>query len=60
MIDHQGLKILFECDSCAEIFESEERAEFDDAWAAAKRDGWSCRKIANQWLHGCPSCGVPT
>lgn len=60
MIDRQGLKILFECDSCDEVFESDERAEFGDAWAAAKRDGWTTRQIAGEWLHGCPKCGVPT
>lgn len=54
MIDHQGGKILIECDSCAEVFEGE------NAEPEAKREGWRTRKIADEWLHGCPKCGVPT
>ena len=57
-IDRQGLKIYIECDSCTGIFEGAERAEFKDVWAAAKRDGWRTRKIGNEWVHGCPKCGV--
>lgn len=60
VIDHQGLKILFECDTCDAVWESEEREEFDDAWSRAKADGWSVRKIVDEWLHGCPHCGAPT
>lgn len=53
MIDRQGNKILFECDSCDEVFESDEDEDFSDAWARAKRDGWKCRKVGNDWVHGC-------
>jgi hypothetical protein len=60
MIDRQGGKILIECDSCDEVFTGEEDAEFIDVLNAAKSDGWSVRKIAREWLHGCPKCGVPT
>ena len=59
MIDHQKGAILIECDSCAEVFDGES-AEWADVWNAAKREGWRTRKIANEWLHGCPKCGVPT
>jgi rubredoxin len=59
MIDRQHGKIIFECDSCDETFDAE-TGDFNDAWAAAKRDGWRSRKIASEWLHGCPKCGVPT
>lgn len=49
MIDRQkGGIILVECDSCPE------------ARAVIKREGWKVGKIANEWLHGCPRCGVPT
>lgn len=59
MIDRQSGKILFECDSCDEVFDTE-TADFADALAMIKREEWSVRKIAGEWLHGCPRCGVPT
>lgn len=60
MIDRQHGKIVIECDSCKETFAGEKGEEFDVVWAAAKRDGWTVRKIAKEWLHGCAKCGVPT
>lgn len=59
MIDRQGGKVLIECDSCDEVFEGEDREEFTAVWARAKREGWRTRKIAEEWLHGCPECGAP-
>jgi hypothetical protein len=58
MIDCQGAKVLIECDSCDEVFEGEDRAEFAEVWLAAKRDGWKAKKIGNEWVHGYPRCGV--
>ena len=60
MIDRQHGKIIIECDSCDETFEGENGEEFAVVFAAAKREGWSARKIANEWLHGCGKCGAPT
>jgi hypothetical protein len=60
MIDRQHGKIIIECDSCSETFEGENGEEFTEVWSGAKRDGWHTRKIANEWLHGCPKCGIPT
>lgn len=60
MIDRQNGKILIECDSCDEVFEGEPGEEFAAVWASAKRDGWRLRKVADEWLHGCEKCGVPT
>jgi len=60
MIDRQSNRVLIECDSCDEVFEGEEGIEFIGVWAQAKREGWKTRQIADQWLHGCPKCGVPT
>lgn len=60
MIDRQHGKIVIECDSCEETFEGEEGAEFAEVWSDAKRSGWKTRKIADEWLHGCPRCGIPT
>lgn len=58
MIDRQANKILIECDSCDDVFSGEEGRDFAEVWVNAKRDGWRTRKIANEWLHGCPKCGV--
>lgn len=60
MIDRQSGKVLIECDSCDEVFEGAPGEEFAQVWASAKREGWSTRKIADEWLHGCEKCGVPT
>lgn len=60
MIDRQFGKLIISCDSCDETFESEKDESFDEVWAGAKREGWRTRKIVNEWLHGCPKCGVPT
>lgn len=59
MINRQHGKLVFECDSCSEIFEAD-TDDFAEAWAEAKREGWRSRKIANEWLHGCPTCGATT
>lgn len=58
MIDRQGRRILIECDSCDEVFQGEEGEEFADVWAGAKSEGWRTRKVADEWVHGCPKCGV--
>jgi hypothetical protein len=58
MMDRQRGKILFECDSCDEVLDTE-TGDFDDARAMMQREGWKARKIAGEWLHGCPHCGVP-
>lgn len=54
MIDRQGNKILFECDTCDDVFEGDEHEEFSDAWGRARRDGWRCRKVRDEWIHACP------
>lgn len=49
------------CDTCGEEFPGEPGQEFGEVWGMAKRDGWRVRKIAGEWMHGCPKprC-VPT
>jgi hypothetical protein len=59
MIDRQGGRILVECDSCSEVLDTE-TADFEEARGLMRTEGWKVRKIANEWLHGCPKCGVPT
>lgn len=60
MIDRQHGRIVIECDSCDAVFTGEHKQPFEEAWSMAKRDGWTTRKIADVWLHGCPDCGAPT
>lgn len=55
MIDRQKGEIVFECDSCDETFPAGSN-DFTEAWALAKRDGWTSRKIGNDWVHACPDC----
>lgn len=55
MIDRQHGKIIFECDCCPETFESE-TADFNEAWTAAKAEGWRSKKVAEEWLHSCGKC----
>lgn len=47
----------FECDSCDAVIDGES-SDFATAWAKAKREGWKCKKIADEWVRGCPRCGV--
>ena len=58
MMDRQSGKIVWECDSCNETFDSDEGEDFSTAWARAKCDGWKTKKIGSEWVHGCPRCGV--
>lgn len=59
MIDRQNGGIIYiECDSCDEVLDTETK-EFEEARSVMRREGWKVRKIADEWLHGCPNCGVP-
>lgn len=58
MIDRQGGKIVWECDSCDATFEWDDPDDFQGGWNSAKRDGWRAKKIGDEWVHGCPRCGV--
>ena len=58
MIDRQGDKIIWECDSCSETFEWPDRNGFQEGWSEARRLGWRARKIGNDWVHACPACEV--
>lgn len=60
MIDRQNGGIIYvECDSCDEVLDTETK-DFEEARSVMRREGWKVRKIAEEWLHGCPHCGVPT
>jgi hypothetical protein len=47
--------LVIECDACPETFEGES-GEFNEVWAAAKRDGWTAKKVGDLWIHECPTC----
>lgn len=51
--DH-GL-VMFECDDCGEVFDSEIH-DFSEAWQAAKEEGWVAAKLGGKWEHFCPEC----
>lgn len=59
MIDRQHGRIIIECDSCDATHDGERGEEFAAVWNAARQEGWTARKIAGEWLHGCPRCGAP-
>lgn len=59
MIDRQGGKLIVECDSCDDVLDTG-TADFSECREIMKREEWKVRKIAGEWLHGCPKCGVPT
>lgn len=57
MIDRQYGNLLFECDSCPDIFQTD-TDDFSDAWEKAKCEGWKTRKLGNLWVHACQQCAV--
>jgi rubredoxin len=56
MIDRQGGRLIFECDTCDSTFEGEKGDEFATTWNAAKSEGWKAMKIGRDWVHACPDC----
>jgi hypothetical protein len=56
MIDRQHGRVIIDCDVCDDTFEGQRGEEFESVWAGARREGWTTRKIANEWLHACPGC----
>lgn len=56
------ITVTIECDTsgCTSTHEGSPGDDFSAVWADAKSEGWTTRKIANEWMHGCKSCGAPT
>ena len=55
-IDRQrGGKIIFECDGCDEIVETNE-TDFETALAIAKEAGFRVTKYKGEWMHFCSTC----
>jgi len=57
MMDRQHGLILFECDVCGTVLETDER-DFDTARGMLRSEGWSARKLGADWVHACSKCGV--
>lgn len=59
MLDRQHGKILFECDGCGEVLQTD-TGDFTAALALMKSDGWSNRRLGRgevaDWNHYCPKC----
>ena len=58
MMDQQRGKIIFECDACGEVLETD-HSDVATAWRTAAKEEWESRKIGQDWVHGCPRCGRP-
>lgn len=56
--DRQHGNIVFECDACGDVLETEQ-ADWGSAWNKAKHEGWRSRKIDDVWVHHCDNCEVP-
>jgi Fe2+ or Zn2+ uptake regulation protein len=54
-VDRQHGYIIFECDSCNEVYEVD-HDDFDRAYAQVKQSGWKAIKIGKDWEHHCPDC----
>jgi len=55
MLDRQKGNIIFECDGCADVLETE-TGDFDSAMNLFRREGWKARKIGEDWMHLCRKC----
>ena len=60
MLIRQYKTVAFECDSCDNVVQGDSDDSFEVVWKAAKDQGWTTRKVAGEWLHGCATCGEPT
>jgi Zn finger protein HypA/HybF involved in hydrogenase expression len=55
MLDRQHNQFSYECDACDDTLETGE-AEFSDALARFRCEGWKAEKIGEEWTHLCPTC----
>lgn len=55
MIDRQHDVILFQCDGCAAVLDTETE-NFDTARNILRRKQWQPRKSGDDWQHFCPKC----
>ncbi len=55
MLDRQKGGIVFECDGCNEVLETE-TSNFDAAVNMLNREDWRSKKVGNGWEHYCFRC----
>lgn len=55
MLDRQHNNLIFECDSCSEVLETETR-DFSEALRLMRNAGWRAAKIGVDWVHTCAQC----
>lgn len=55
MLDRQHGKIVFECDSCGEVFNTD-TGDFHDAIVYLNAREWQFKYIAKIWCHYCRKC----
>jgi hypothetical protein len=55
MLDRQKGNIVFECDGCGAVGETN-TGDFTAALNMIKRDGWHAIKEGSDWCHYCSRC----
>jgi hypothetical protein len=55
VLDRQKGNVVFECDACDGVLETE-TGDFDAAFNRFRREDWVARKIGDVWCHYCKSC----
>jgi hypothetical protein len=48
-------KIVFECDACDEILDTD-TDDFPEALRTLRGDDWKSEKVGDDWTHLCPRC----
>jgi hypothetical protein len=54
-IDRQKGNIVFECNGCHEVLETD-TANWDTAMNLLHREHWRARKKGDEWHHYCDKC----
>lgn len=55
MIDRQHGKIIFECDACGEVLETD-TSDFTAALTAMRAAQWRAAPFGKDWVHTCNGC----
>jgi len=55
MLDRQKGNVVFECDGCDEVLETE-TSNFDAAVNMLNQEDWRSRKVGDTWEHYCLKC----
>lgn len=55
MMDRQKGDLVFECDGCGEVLETD-TSNFEAAQSVLKRNGWKPEKNNDIWEHYCNGC----